>query len=541
MSVFDALGELIGKAFKSLFDSISGLLKFKAEQLSDIDRELAVASLDPEKYENPDVKKLVEELKKSLEHSPEGLSEWVETVFTKVFGTVSDVITKVMIPFGVPDFETAKANAGYLTSAFSGFILLAATLDAVSTAMSGTLVRNVFRYVAFMLQFFGFQRYMDIALMPAVNASILPMLNRGYNKQYRTFIPPTTDLINWVAKEVFEPTMRAKYGLGDEAEEIERDLFYEQGLSDEQIDNYWAAHWEHASWMQVVEMLYRGLITEDDVYEWFRLVEIPPFWRDLLIQTAYTWPTRVDVRRWWDMRTIDEAELRRLYSGMGYRGVNLDNYVLWTKVYVAFPDLMARWTNGWIREEDVRGELIALGMPAYRVEEMIKSKKKAVEAGQVEDGKTLTKTEIYKGVKAGTITRDEGIDLIMDLNYTLTQAEYLIDINVGALAGSPETYEEFKDITTKYKLAIGKVVKPMPEEIKTAAAEVVRLSEEVEALTRSAKEEEGKLIEPETAPEEATAHLKELRVSLHRTEAELAAAKDEYERLVAEWKHAAEK
>ncbi|GAG49176.1 unnamed protein product, partial [marine sediment metagenome] len=178
------------------------------------------------------------------------------------------------------------------------------------------------------------------------------------------FYPAPADLIRWQAREVFEPEMIKRYGLDSEFGAIEKEPFYKAGMTDDQITNYWRAHWEHASWMQVVEMLHRGLMTEEQVYDWFRVVEIPPFWRDLLIQSAYTWPTRVDVRRWWDMRTIDETELRRLYSGMGYRGLNLDNYVLWTKVYVAFPDLMARWTKGWITIDDVRRELTGLGMPA---------------------------------------------------------------------------------------------------------------------------------------------------------------------------------
>ena len=224
--------------------------------------------------------------------------------------------------------------------------------------------------------------------------------------------------------------MVAKYGLTDELENIERETFYKAGMTDEQIDNYWKAHWLHASWQQMVEMLHRGLVTEEDVYEWFKVVEIVPYWRNLLIQTAYTWPTRVDVRRWWDMRTIDEPELRRLYSGMGYRGVNLDNYVLWTKVYVAFPDLMARWTKGWITEADVRSELTALGMPAERVETMIQTKVKAEQPARTAAERDVTKTDIYKGVKQGVIARDEGIELLQELGYDEDEADYLLTINI---------------------------------------------------------------------------------------------------------------
>ncbi|GAI50787.1 unnamed protein product [marine sediment metagenome] len=168
---------------------------------------------------------------------------------------------------------------------------------------------------------------------------------------------------------------------------------------------------------------------------------------------------------------------------------------------------------------------------------MIQTKKKAVEAGQVEDAKALTKSEIYKGVKKEELTRAQGIDLLMDLNYNMSQAEYLLDVNVGALAGSPETFAEFKDLTTKYKIAIGKVAKPMPEELKKAAAKMVELTKEVESLEAALKEEERTLIDVEGLPPEATAKRDELRVTLHRAESALAAARTHYDNLLAEWKH----
>jgi len=356
-------------------------------------------------------------------------------------------------------------------------------------------------------------------------------------KFFTLFYPAPADLIRWQAREVFEPEMIERYGLDSEFGAIEKEPFYKAGMTDEQILNYWRAHWEHASWMQVVEMLHRGLLTEEEVWDWFRVVEIPPFWRQHLIDTAYTWPTRVDVRRWWDMRTIDEPELRRLYSGMGYRGINLDNYVLWTKVYVAFPDLMARWTKGWINERDVRAELIELGMPADRVEEMIQTKVKKTEPEPITEAKKVTQTAIIKWVKEDIEARwEEGVDLLMDLGYDEDGARFVLDAYIAGL-GSPETYEEFKDLTTKYRRATGREAKPMSEELKKAADEVVRVTGDIEALNLAIKEEKAELIEGEVLPPEATARLEELQVSRNRAESELMRVKLDYDRLIAEWRH----
>jgi len=373
------------------------------------------------------------------------------------------------------------------------------------------------------------------------------------------FYPAPPDLIRWQAREVFEPEMIARYGLDAEFGAIEKEPFYKAGMTDEQILNYWRAHWEHASFIQVIEMLHRGLLSLDKtmkappttaagwddrdvegeaaLYDWYRLVEIPPFWRARLTAMSWNVPTRVDVRRWWDLRTIDEAELRNVYHRQGYHGKDLDNYVLWTKVYVAFPDLLSRWTNGWITEGEVRGELVALGMPAARVNELMQTKIKNTQVGRVTTERDLTKTDIIKGVKNEVISWAQGIELLLDLGYSEDEADYILVINISAMTGSPESFAEFKDITTKYKLAVGREAKPMPEELKAAAAEVVRLSNEVKSLELSIAEEKRGLVDDEVIPEPAARRLKKLGVSLHRAESELARVKSEYDRLVAEWRH----
>jgi len=466
-------------------------------------------------------------------------------------------------------------------------------------------------------------------------------------KFFTLFYPSPMDLVNWQAKEVFEPNMIAKYGLKDELGELRREDFYKAGMSDEQIDNFWMAHWEHPEFRTVVEMLRRTDFSEDDMKAWFRLVEIPPYWRDKLIQISYEVPTRVDVRRFWDMRTIDEARLREVYTHQGYHGKDLDDYVLWTKVYVAFPDLIARWKNGFITLDEVRAELTGYGMPADRLEELIETKMKATAGDQTAAERDITKTDIYKGVKQGVLTREEAIELLMELGYEEDTADYLLTINIPvdeedvvvkerdltktdiikglkaeiiteeeALAKllelryaqldaefllkiykatikppaearereaskadivlavkkglitaeegylmlqdigftpeasqfilmvkaevspfSPMSYQEFKDITGKWRKAAGVEGTPEAEALRQAAAEVVKLTRDLEVLKERVKDEERGLVAGKILPPGATAKVDELRVALHRAEATLAAAKSHYDALIAEWRH----
>jgi hypothetical protein len=249
-------------------------------------------------------------------------------------------------------------------------------------------------------------------------------------KFFTEFLPSPRDLVEWEAKEVFEPAMIEKYGLADEFETLDLSLFAKVGVTEEQARNFWIAHWEHASWLQVVEMVRRGLLEEKDVWEWFRLVEIPPYWRQKLIDISWEVPTRVDVRRFWDMRTIDEPRLREVYTAIGYHGKDLEDYVLWTKIYVDFPDLLARYKNGWISLETVRTELIAMGMKPERADTLIEEKIKKAAPERVAAEKDLTKADIIAGVKKGVITRLEAAELLTDIGYSNDEAIYLLDVNI---------------------------------------------------------------------------------------------------------------
>jgi len=278
------------------------------------------------------------------------------------------------------------------------------------------------------------------------------------------YYPSPAELIHWQAREVFEPEMVSKYGLTTGLGELRREDFYKAGMDDAQIDNHWIAHWEHASFIQMREMLHRGIIEEQDVIDWFPLVEMAPFWGENLIKTMYTWPTRVDVRRFWDMRTISEERLRELYKGMGYHDENLEDYIKWTKVYTDFPMMIARFKNGWISPDDIRSWLRGLEIPEERITQFIEEKTKPEKPAQVEAERLATATEIMKGVKKEFITWAQGVEMLGELGYDAETAEFKLTVYGAVSTGSPESYLEFKEMTQRYRKSQGLPAKiPSPD------------------------------------------------------------------------------
>jgi len=133
-----------------------------------------------------------------------------------------------------------------------------------------------------------------------------------------TVIPGPQDLLWMVGKEAFEPDMIARYGLDAEFPEEQSSWLSMQGLSRYWQDKYWYAHWDYPSEGRVLDLLHRGLLQKEDVYEYYRVVEIPPFWRELLMQASYKSYTRVDARRMQKLGVLQVEDLLESYRWLGY-------------------------------------------------------------------------------------------------------------------------------------------------------------------------------------------------------------------------------
>jgi len=273
---------------------------------------------------------------------------------------------------------------------------------------------------------------------PAKNADLLGDLrDMGWSparietlKEITEIIPGVQDLVRMSVREAFSPEIAEKFGQYQDPPTAVYPWAEKLGLSKDWVDRYWAAHWELPSSLNGFELLHRGIITEDELKLLLRALDVMPFWRDKLIKLSWNIPTRVDVRRFWDLRTIDEDRLREVYTGMGYHDQDLEDYVLWTKIYVEFPDLLARFKNGWISLEQVRSRLLELGMKPDAAEELLQTKVQAEGAARSNAERDLTLSDIYKGVKMERITRAEAVGLIMDLGYSEDEAGFKLDVNV---------------------------------------------------------------------------------------------------------------
>lgn len=317
------------------------------------------------------------------------------------------------------------------------------------------------------------------------------MLKQGFTEadidtyeKVMKFYPTPSDLVTWQAREVYEPDAITKYGLDDEFDKLELEPFHKAGMSDEQIKNYWRAHWVHASWTQVTDMLHRGQLTEAEVRDWFRLIEIPPFWRDKFIAISYRPVTRVDLRRLYKTGVYDRAQVKAGYIALGNAPEIAEHLTLWTEDAYA-PDsreltkseIMKKFRIGELERSELPAMLSALGYGADEIAWLISLEEYNLRSQAVEDEALLIVSEVVGGTKTYT-EAEEGLN---KLNLPIkAKTKYLnkIKTEVRKLSKKPEK----GDLKTWLKLKI-----ITEEEFKTEMSSLLYASKDIEHYIKEVK------------------------------------------------------
>ena len=269
------------------------------------------------------------------------------------------------------------------------------------------------------------------------------------------FYPSPEDLINWIAKEVFEPDLQRKFGLTDEFESLDLDMFAKAGVTKEQARNYWIAHWLYPSVGQVFDMYHRKEVTWPDVEQYMRLAEFPPFWRKKLEAISWDLPNRIELRMMARYGLVDKEFLLGILEKVGlhedYRDIAADMML----VMGIQSDLSTRYGKGWISSDTVKSELATAGLDVKIQERVFQWIVKQASTERVVTEKNLTKAEIVKGVKKSTITRADGQTLLTDMGYDDKEAKFILDINVpveDTVADVKQRELTKSDIINAYKL-----------------------------------------------------------------------------------------
>jgi len=198
-------------------------------------------------------------------------------------------------------------------------------------------------------------------------------------------IPPITDIIRMMVREVFSPDIAQQFGLFEEYPEKATEFARDKGLNEEWMKNYWGAHWVLPSPQMAFEMLHRNVITDEELSNLLKAQDFMPFWRDKVKAISFSPFTRVDVRRMYKLGVLNEQQVLQAYKDIGYNQEKAQALLEFTKVYSPPED--------------------------------------------GENTKDLTRSQIEKAVKVGLLSRDEGLNDLISMGYSTRDANLMLDMS----------------------------------------------------------------------------------------------------------------
>ncbi|RKX51285.1 MAG: hypothetical protein DRP50_09135 [Thermotoga sp.] len=212
------------------------------------------------------------------------------------------------------------------------------------------------------------------------------------------YLPSLNDVLQWMAKEAFEEDMVQVLGLDEELPELFLEYAAKLGVPPEDARRFWRAHWSTIGFSQMAEAFhrYRAKAYKQGTYnyelrQWetywdvfYRQIEAPRFYREMLTSITYNVITRVDARRMYEMGFLDKDELTAIYIAQGYTKEDAERMSDWVSWYTQRYD-----------EEDLRG---------------------------------LTKSNVENLYKYGLINDHEYQELMKKIGYGAETAEYSLDL-----------------------------------------------------------------------------------------------------------------
>ena len=148
-------------------------------------------------------------------------------------------------------------------------------------------------------------------------------------------VPPISDLIRFMVRDVADEDIATKYGLDkyfpEKWQGKVKEWGEDQGVNDYIANAYWHAHWQMPAPSQLFEMGHRlsRLPVMDPAYtDWntieeaMRVNDWPDFWIKRFKEISYRRLTRVDLRRAYMIGSIGRPEVVEGYQQLGYDAAN---------------------------------------------------------------------------------------------------------------------------------------------------------------------------------------------------------------------------
>ena len=186
-------------------------------------------------------------------------------------------------------------------------------------------------------------------------------------------LPGVNDVVRFSVREAYRDDVVIQFALDEGFETIPPLEYGRLGLATEDMKHFWRSHWELPSLGQAFEMYHRTVavgegegdivaspfpgggqrqtvIGLDTVQTLLRTQDIMQYFREPLTKIAYQVPTRVDIRRFFEVGIVDEHEVYFTYLDQGFNPDNAER-----NARFAIADAFT--TAYTYRQTEVRGQV----------------------------------------------------------------------------------------------------------------------------------------------------------------------------------------
>ncbi len=293
----------------------------------------------------------------------------------------------------------------------------------------------------------------SMAFSPQMNASVGPWLDRLYNERAQAKLPGPADLVRFQLREVYLEGRREEL-VGNEPRPVYDTFMSQLGFSKFHADSYWGAHWTLPSISQLNEMLFRGVIDQDEWTRFVRFNDFEPSQIPNLQQIIFNPYTRVDVRRMHRMGILDDVELLQAYADLGnfaptqpdesgrlraqfvpvpdFTVHKAQALVIFTKVFNALPELRQRFRRGWISRGELLVALTQTGVPADKARILWQTIVDAEAKSRTAPERELTRGLIARAFKLSLISFGQGLFLLERIGWSLAESELILRVQSAA-------------------------------------------------------------------------------------------------------------
>lgn len=219
------------------------------------------------------------------------------------------------------------------------------------------------------------------------------------------YFPSPPDLIRFAVREVFTPEIVKAYRMHEDLPKEFIELASKAGLPEEVAKWYWYAHWELPSFTEGLEMFHRKIISKEELLTLMRTLDIMPGWRDKLIQMSYALPTRVDLRRMFEIGVISRDELKEYYEKLGYSPEDAEKLTRWTEQEYVKEDKMLTvnqilelYEIGELNREEAKEWLKALGYTEEASEYKLRLREHEMMLKEVKEELELIEQQLKNGL-----------------------------------------------------------------------------------------------------------------------------------------------